>query len=89
MTGFDGKLVIVLDHLADRYGPGVLPVSAVHDGRGGIEGGGQFDGGPPTLVSLDDYDANPKGSTRLVDVRSGDVLPARLYRLHHRTEIDA
>lgn len=86
MTGFDGKFVIVLDHLADRYGPASLPVSAVRDTRVGDGEVGQYDGGPPTLVSLDDYTATPGGEARLVDVRTGEELPATLYRLEARTD---
>lgn len=86
MTGFDGKFVIVLDHLADRYGPASLPVSVVRETREGNGEVGQYDGGPPTLVSLEDYTATPGGETRLVDVRTGEELPARLYRLEARAD---
>lgn len=86
MTGFDGKYVIVLDHLADRYGPTSLPVSVVRETREGDGEIEQYDGGPPALVSLDDYTATPDGEARLVDVRTGEELPARLYRLEARTD---
>lgn len=81
MTGFDGKFVIVLDHLADRYGPASLPVSVIRETREGDGAVGQYDGGPPTLISLEDYTATRGGEARLVDVRTGEELPATLYRL--------
>lgn len=89
MTRFDGKLVIVLDHLARRYGPDALPVSGVRDSRRGSGEIEQYDGGPPTLVSLNDYDAEPEGKVRLVDVRSGELVSAHLYRLRGRFGSDA
>lgn len=81
MTELDGKFVVVMDHLADRHGPEVLPVSAVGDTRAEVKEVGQYDGGPPTLVPRDAYGAVHLGTTRLVDVRTGDELAATLYRL--------
>lgn len=86
MAALDGKFVVVLDHLADRYGPEILPISIVRDRWTEIADVGQYGGDPPTLVSLAGYRAEPRGTARLVDVRSGEALPARVYRLAATTD---
>lgn len=81
---FDRKAVVMLDRLVERYGPDAWPVSAVRDTVEEARQVGQYDGAPPTLLSRTEYAATPAGSVTLLDVRSGETSPARIYRMERR-----
>lgn len=83
---FHRKSVVMLDHLVDRYAPDAWPVSAVRDTEEEAGELRQHDGAPPVLVSRRDYAATPGGALALVDVRTGETLPARVYVLERRAD---
>lgn len=81
MAKLHRKAVVMLDHLVDRHGPGSWPISVVRDTEREATMVRQFDGAPPMLVSRDAYRATPGRATSLLNTRTGERLPGRVYRM--------
>lgn len=85
MDDFHRRGVVMLDHLVERHDPHAWPVSVVRDSEAEARAVGQYPGGPPTLVSREEYAATPTASVSLLNVRTGETLPAHVYRMERRT----
>lgn len=80
----DRKSVVMLDHLVDRYAPHSWPVSAVRETGTAAREVRQVDGAPPILLSRSDWEATPGDALSVLNVRTGETLAARVYRLTRR-----
>lgn len=84
MRDFHRRSVVMLDHLVDRHAPHSWPVSVVRDTEEEAREVGQYAGDAPTLVPRAEYAATATTAVSLVNARTGETLPAHVYRMERR-----
>jgi len=84
MSEYDGTCGIVLDHLAEAFGPDSIPVSVFRATCEDARAVAQYDGGSPTVLSRREYRDAGVGSTELLNVRTGERETGTLRSLEAR-----